>query len=107
MSWNETEIPAACRTILKTAQRLSYVESARKIAAAGTTARLDERDTDLLLLFVGIVSETDALPFGNGQNALAGGCAERSSVGYQPKGRMGSRVWRTPLPKSRRALFKK
>jgi hypothetical protein len=69
MSWNETEILAARRTILKAAQdmligRLSYVEGARKIVAAGTAARLDERDTDLLLPFVGIVSETNALPFG-------------------------------------------
>ena len=68
MSWNESEILAARRRILKAAQdmlagKLSYIEGARKIVAAGTTARLDERDADLLP-FVGIVSETDALPFG-------------------------------------------
>jgi hypothetical protein len=68
MSWNESEILAARGRILKTAQdmltgKLSYIEGAREIVAAGTTARLDERDADLLP-FVGIVSETDALPFG-------------------------------------------
>lgn len=68
MSWNETEILAARRTILKAAQdmlagKLSYLEGSRKIVSAGTTARIDERDVDLLA-FVGIVSETDALPFG-------------------------------------------
>jgi hypothetical protein len=68
MSWNETEILAARRRIAKAAQdmlagKLSYLEGARKIIAAGATARLDEHDADLLP-FVGIVSETDALPFG-------------------------------------------
>lgn len=68
MSWNETEIRAARRRILEAAQdmlagKLSYLEGARKIVAAGTTARIDERDVDLLP-FVGITSETDALPFG-------------------------------------------
>jgi hypothetical protein len=68
MSWNESEILAARRRILKAAQdmlagKLSYIEGSRKIVAAGATARLDERDPDLLP-FVGIVSETDALPFG-------------------------------------------
>jgi hypothetical protein len=68
MSWNETEILAARRRIVKAAQdmlagKLSYIEGAQKIVAAGTTARLDERDADLLP-FEGIVSETDALPFG-------------------------------------------
>jgi hypothetical protein len=68
MSWNEAEILAARGKILKAAQdmlvgKLSYIEGARKIVAAGTAARLEERDVDLLP-FVGIVSETDALPFG-------------------------------------------
>jgi hypothetical protein len=68
MSWNETEILAARHTIFRAALdmlagKLSYIEGARKIVAMGTTARLDERDGDLLP-FVGIVSETDALPFG-------------------------------------------
>jgi hypothetical protein len=68
MSWNESEILAARGSILTAAQdmlggKLSYIEGARKIVAAGATARLDERDADLLP-FVGIVSETDALPFG-------------------------------------------
>ena len=68
MSWNESEIMAARRSILNAAQdmlagKLSYIEGARKIVAAATTARLDERDADLLP-FVGIDSETDALPFG-------------------------------------------
>jgi len=68
MSWNESEILAARRSILKTAQdmlagKLSYIEGARKIVAARRTARLDEWDVDVLP-FVGIDSETDALPFG-------------------------------------------
>jgi hypothetical protein len=68
MSWNASEILAARRTILQVAQdmlagRLSYIEGARKIVGAAETAGLDERNSDLLP-FVGIVSETDALPFG-------------------------------------------
>jgi hypothetical protein len=68
MSWNESEILAARGRILKTAQemltgKLSYIEGARKIIATGKAARLDEWDPDLVP-FVGIVSETDALPFG-------------------------------------------
>jgi hypothetical protein len=68
MSWNESEILAACGRILKIAQhmltgKLSYIEGARKIVATGKTARLDEWDPDLVP-FVGIASETDALPFG-------------------------------------------
>jgi hypothetical protein len=68
MSWNETEILTARREIAKAAQdmlagKLSYIEGARKIRATVTTARLDERDADLLP-FDGIVSETDSLPFG-------------------------------------------
>lgn len=68
MSWNESEIVAARRGILKAAQdmlagKLLYVEGARKIVASWRVARLDEWDADLLP-FVGIVSETDALPLG-------------------------------------------
>jgi len=67
-SWNESEILEARRRILRAAQgmvagKLSYVEGARKIVAAAATARLDERDADLLS-FVAVDSETDALPFG-------------------------------------------
>jgi hypothetical protein len=69
MSWNESEILAARRAIFEAAQdmlagSLSYIEGARKIIAVQATAKLDERDTDLVL-FVGIVSETDSLPFGD------------------------------------------
>jgi hypothetical protein len=68
MSWNESEILAARRAILDAAQnmvvgKLSYIEGARQVFAAMVVARLDEWDEDLLP-FVGIVSETDALPFG-------------------------------------------
>jgi len=68
MSWNEAEILAARRAISAFAQemlsgRLSYIEGAREITAAWSAARLDERDADMLA-FVGIDSETDALPFG-------------------------------------------
>lgn len=68
MSWNESEILAARQTILEAAQamlagKLSYIEGARKIVAAWWTSKLDERDADFLP-FVGIASETEALPFG-------------------------------------------
>jgi hypothetical protein len=68
MSWNETEILAARRMMRRAAQdmingSLSFLEGAREIVAATMTARLHERDIDLLP-FVGIVSETDALPIG-------------------------------------------
>jgi len=43
------------------AGKLSYIEGAWEIVAAGTEARLDERESDLLPL---VVSETDALPLG-------------------------------------------
>jgi hypothetical protein len=48
MSWNESR-----RAIFEAAQdmlagSLSYVEGARKIIAALATAKLDERDTDLV-----------------------------------------------------------
>jgi hypothetical protein len=69
MSWNESEILAARRVIFEAAQdmlagRLSYIEGARKIIAARFTSRLDEWDVDLVP-FVGIDSETEALPFGD------------------------------------------
>ena len=59
---------AARRRILEAAQdmlsgRLSYIEGARKICSARFEWGLDEWDSDLLP-FVGIDSETDALPFG-------------------------------------------
>lgn len=67
MSWNESEILVARRIIVDAATamlagKLSYVEGSRKIAAARFAARL-EGDADVLP-FVGIDSETDALPFG-------------------------------------------
>jgi hypothetical protein len=67
MSWNESEMLAARRMIFDAATdmlagNLSYIEGARKIAGARFAARL-ENDADLLP-FVGIDSETDALPFG-------------------------------------------
>jgi hypothetical protein len=68
MSWNESEILKARHAMVDAAQdmlagRLSYIEGARKIVAAKWTARLDKWDADLLP-FVGIASETEALPFG-------------------------------------------
>jgi hypothetical protein len=67
MSWNESEILAARRIIVDAATamlagELSYIEGSRKIAAARFVARLDV-DADVLP-FVGIFSETEALPFG-------------------------------------------
>jgi hypothetical protein len=68
MSWNESEILEARRAIFDAAQdmlagRLTYIEGARKIIAAWGGSKLDEWDADFLP-FVGIGSETDALPFG-------------------------------------------
>ncbi|HZE53766.1 MAG TPA: hypothetical protein VE111_10940 [Bradyrhizobium sp.] len=68
MSWNESEILAARRAIFETVQEmlagnLSYIEGARKIVSAMAASRLDKWDADLVP-FVGIASETDALPFG-------------------------------------------
>ena len=62
MSWNESEILKARRAIFDAAQgmlagRLTY------IVAAWWTSKLDEWDADFLP-FVGIASETEALPFG-------------------------------------------
>ena len=67
MSWNESEISTARRVIFDAAAgmlagTLTYIEGSRKIAAARFAARL-EGDADLLP-FVGIDSETEALPFG-------------------------------------------
>jgi hypothetical protein len=69
MSRDESEIMAARLVIFEAAQdmlagRLSYIEGARKICPARFLWGLDERDPDLLP-FVGINSETDALPFGD------------------------------------------
>ena len=68
MSWNESEILKARHAIFDAAQdmlagRLTYIEGARKIVAAWWTSKLDERDVDFLP-FIGIASETEALPFG-------------------------------------------
>lgn len=69
MSWNESEILAARRAIFAAARdmlagELSYIEGARKIIAAKVTSRLDQRDVNLLP-FVGIESDTEALPLGD------------------------------------------
>ena len=68
MSWNESEILKARRAIFEAAQdmlagRLTYIEGARKIVAAWRESKLDERDVDFLG-FIGIDSETEALPLG-------------------------------------------
>jgi hypothetical protein len=59
---------AARRAILEAAQEmlagsLSYIEGARKIKQVWYSSRLNEKDPDFLP-FVGIDSETDALPLG-------------------------------------------
>jgi hypothetical protein len=66
MSWNESEIVAARRTIFEAAQdmlagTLPYIEGARKIHGSRWAAKIDKWDSDLVP-FSGIVSETDALP---------------------------------------------
>jgi hypothetical protein len=68
MSFDQSRIIAARRRIFEAAQhmlsgRLSYIEGARKICSARFEWGLDEWDPDLTP-FVGIDSETDALPFG-------------------------------------------
>jgi hypothetical protein len=68
MSIDASRIMAARHAILEAAQEmltgeLSYIEGARKIKQAWFSSRLDESDPDFLA-FVGIDSETDALPFG-------------------------------------------
>jgi hypothetical protein len=66
MSWNESQILSARRAIFAAAQdmlagNLLYIEGSRKILALIETAKLDQWDADLVS-FVGIDSETDALP---------------------------------------------
>jgi hypothetical protein len=66
MSWNESEISTARCMIFAAAAgmlagKLSYIEGSRKIADARFAARLED-DADVLP-FVGIDSETEALPF--------------------------------------------
>jgi hypothetical protein len=73
LSGNEDEIRAAKNTIHAAAQsmlagQLSYIEGARAIIAASFASKLDEHDPDLLP-FVGIISETDALPIGAADRA--------------------------------------
>jgi hypothetical protein len=68
MSSDESEMMTARLSIFEAAQdmlagRLSYVEGARKIHSARFLWGLDELDFDVRC-FVGIDSETDALPFG-------------------------------------------
>jgi hypothetical protein len=68
MSWDESEIAAARRTIIETANgilsgTISPIEGARGIARDRFPACL-ENDPDVLP-FVGIVSETEALPLGS------------------------------------------
>ncbi|MGY8685949.1 hypothetical protein Q2941_50925 [Bradyrhizobium sp. UFLA05-153] len=68
MSWNQSEVIEARRSILETARRVlsgrtSSIEGARIIASRRFKARLED-DPDILP-FVGIDSETEALPFGS------------------------------------------
>jgi hypothetical protein len=68
MSSNDSEMMIARHLIFEAAQdmlagRLSYIEGARKICPARFSWGLDEWDDDLRC-FIGIDSETDALPFG-------------------------------------------
>ena len=68
MSVDESEMMAARLTIFEAAQdmlagRLSYIEGAWKICPDRFSWGLDEWDADLRC-FIGILSETDALPFG-------------------------------------------
>ena len=74
MSWNETEILAARRGIIGACQgmlagELLYIEGARKVLSFQREAKLADLDDDLLP-FIGIFSETDALPIGEQQRSL-------------------------------------
>ncbi|WFU75882.1 hypothetical protein [Bradyrhizobium sp. CB2312] len=67
VSWNQSEVIAARRIIIETAKSIlsgsvSPVEGARAIARHSFKARLED-DSDVLP-FVGIASETEALPLG-------------------------------------------
>jgi hypothetical protein len=68
MSWNELDILRARRAIFDAAQgmlagNLSYIEGARKIVGAIEPSKLGWSEPDLMP-FIGIDSETEALPFG-------------------------------------------
>jgi hypothetical protein len=68
MSYDESKMMEARLVIYEAAQemltgRLSYIEGARRISSARFAWGLDELDADLRC-FIGIDSETDALPFG-------------------------------------------
>lgn len=68
MSSDERKMMAARAAVFEAvhdmlAGQLSYIEGARKISAARFSCRLDEWDDDLRC-FIGIDSDTDALPFG-------------------------------------------
>jgi hypothetical protein len=68
VSYDKPEMMTARLLIFETVQdmlagRLSYIEGSRKICPASFSWGLDEWDDDLRC-FIGIDSETDALPFG-------------------------------------------
>jgi hypothetical protein len=70
MSWNQHEVISARLEILETIKRIlskdsSTIEGARIISRCRFKARLED-DADILP-FVGIDSETDALPLGHDQ----------------------------------------
>lgn len=95
---NESEMMAARRLIFEAAQemlagKISYIEGARKICPTRFLWGLDEWDADLRC-FIGIKSETDALPLG----ALASRSISCAPARNRPNGRVGARVWRAVLP---------
>ena len=68
MNWNEPGITKARHVIFHAAKdmlagKLTYIEGTREIVAAWWASKLDENDPDFLP-FVGINSETEALPLG-------------------------------------------
>lgn len=70
MSWNQSEVIGARRHILDTIKRalsedISMIEAARTVSRYRFKARLED-DVDILP-FVGVDSETDALPVGHDQ----------------------------------------
>jgi hypothetical protein len=102
MSRNESEIRVACDNMVKAGQDLlagwlSFIEGARQFVAAATTVWLDRRDADLLP-FVGIVSETGALPVGEERQYWQAATLAALQSEIDP------RIRRTPM-KSHRAPF--
>jgi len=88
------------------AGRLSYIEGARKICPVRFSWGLDEWDADLRC-FIGIDSETDALPFGEMRAQWQAAALEALQPEIDKKEGLGSSICRASLPQPGRALFER